>query len=50
MIEMLAMNLPEPLQFLNRGWWITHLVAIPVVFLLGMASCKKCKSNKPSAP
>jgi len=31
------MNLPEPLRFLNWGWWIVHVIAIPLVFYIGYA-------------
>ena len=27
--------LPESFRFLRIGWWITHLIAIPLVFVLG---------------
>jgi hypothetical protein len=30
-------ELPDTLHFLNGGWWVLHLVAIPTVFLIGMA-------------
>lgn len=33
--------LPEAFEFLNVGWWILHLIAIPVVFLLGFVVGKK---------
>ena len=34
---MLAVDLPKTLQFLQPGWFILHLSAIPLVFVLGMA-------------
>ena len=27
-----ASILPEPLHFLNWGWWVVHIVAVVVVF------------------
>jgi hypothetical protein len=38
---MLAEILPEPLEFLNWGWWLLHVVAIVVVFYIGWAMAKK---------
>jgi hypothetical protein len=46
MTEMLAVVVPEPIQFLNWGWWIIHVVAIVVVFLVGTAAGKKCAAKK----
>lgn len=40
-LPIVGLVLPEPLQFLNYGWFIVHLLAIPVVFLIGMAVGKK---------
>jgi hypothetical protein len=49
MAQLLGMSIPEPIQFLNWGWWIIHVVGISLVFTIGMAVGKKCKSDKPSA-
>jgi hypothetical protein len=35
--------LPEALEFLRWGWWVVHLIAIPVVFLIGLSVGKKGK-------
>lgn len=36
--------LPEALHFLNWGWWLVHLIAIPGMFLIGMAVGKsRCR-------
>ena len=38
MFDLLAdVDLPDTLRFLNGGWWLLHLVAIPTVFLIGFA-------------
>jgi hypothetical protein len=38
MLELAAsIQLPETLQFLNPGWFVLHLCAIPLVFLIGLA-------------
>lgn len=37
----LAVVLPEAFEFLNIGWWVLHLVAIPLVFFIGMAVGKR---------
>jgi H+/Cl- antiporter ClcA len=37
--------LPEALEFLNWGWWVVHLVGIPLVFLIGMSVGKKGKAQ-----
>jgi hypothetical protein len=49
MNEMLGVSIPEPMQFLNWGWWIIHVVGITVVFLIGRAVGKKCQCGKSSA-
>lgn len=41
----LGLVVPEPIQFLNWGWWIIHVVGIIVVFLIGMACGKKCHAK-----
>jgi hypothetical protein len=42
MLELAAnLQLPETLRFLNPGWFILHLCAIPLVFLIGMAVGRK---------
>ncbi len=33
--------LPEPFWFLGWGWWIWHLIVIPLVFWLGMLLQKR---------
>ena len=43
MLNLLAdVELPRTLQFLNLGWWIVHLVAIPLVLVIGMVVGKRC--------
>lgn len=42
MNEVLGIVVPEPIQFLNWGWWLIHAVGITVVFLIGMTVGKKC--------
>ena len=27
--------LPEAFHFLHVGWWVLHLIAIPLVFIVG---------------
>lgn len=29
------MNLPQPLRFLNWGWFLVHLIAIPLMIFIG---------------
>ncbi len=41
MNQVLGFVVPEPIQFLNWGWWVIHLIGIPVVFLIGMTVGKK---------
>ncbi len=46
MFTILGMEVPEPIEFLNWGWWIIHVVAITMVFLIGMAAGKsKCRKT-----
>ena len=33
--EGIGMQLPKTFRFLNPGWFVVHLVAIPLVFYLG---------------
>lgn len=33
--------LPETFHFLEVGWWVVHLVAIPVVFIVGFLVGKR---------
>lgn len=33
--------LPESWQFLRWGWWVVHLVAIPLVFFIGFLVGKR---------
>ncbi|MDD4890880.1 MAG: hypothetical protein PHU85_13245 [Phycisphaerae bacterium] len=33
--------LPQSLQFLHVGWFVIHLIAIPVVFAIGFAVGKR---------
>jgi hypothetical protein len=40
-LPILGIVVPEPLQFLNYGWFIVHLIGIPAVFLIGMFVAKK---------
>jgi hypothetical protein len=44
--HILAAVVAAPLQFLNWGWWIVHVVGIGVIFLLGHAAGKKCVAGK----
>ena len=46
----LAVDLPESLRFLNVGWWIVHIIAILVVYLIGFAVGLRRAKAKPSAP
>lgn len=43
--ELLAQHghgmLPQTFRFLYLGWWIVHLVAIPLVFVLGFLVGRK---------
>ena len=41
--------LPEALHFLQWGWWVVHLVGIPVVFFIGMAVGKGKKGGAAGA-
>ncbi len=41
--------LPESFRFLNVGWWIVHLIAIPLVFLIGWFLARK-KSHSSAGP
>ncbi len=41
--------LPDALQFLHVGWWIVHVIAIPVVFLIGYAVGKSKAAKPPGA-
>ncbi|MCE5326450.1 MAG: hypothetical protein LLG01_08545 [Planctomycetaceae bacterium] len=54
MYAILGVEVPEPIQFLNWGWWIIHVVAIIVVFLIGMAAgkskCRKTHTDTHAAP
>jgi len=29
------MDLPKPFRFLGPGWFVIHIIAIPLVFYLG---------------
>jgi hypothetical protein len=42
--------LPETFEFLNLGWWILHLVGIPVVFLIGFLVGRRGSKATPAAP
>lgn len=51
MIEPILGNgeiLPEALEFLNWGWWVVHVVAIVVVFLIGWGVGKKGAAPTPA--
>jgi hypothetical protein len=41
MSGLLGIVVPEPIQFLNWGWLIIHVVGIAVVFFVGMMVGKK---------
>lgn len=45
-LPILSIVVPEPLQFLNYGWLIVHLIGIPAVFLIGMFVAKKRAANQ----
>ena len=47
---LLSVVVPEPIQFLNWGWWIIHVVAIVVIFLIGVAAGKHCPMCKTKSP
>ena len=49
MMLTLASLLPEPLHFLHFGWWILHVIAITVVFLIGFAVGKRQRLNQDEA-
>jgi hypothetical protein len=34
-------RLPEAFHFLNAGWWVVHIIAIPVLWIIGYAMGKK---------
>lgn len=46
MSGLLAIVLPEPIQFFNWGWWIVHAIGITAVFLIGMMVGKKRAGTK----
>ncbi len=46
MIDLIAMELPATLRFLQPGWIIFHLTVIPVVFVLGMALGRRSMTQK----
>ena len=35
------MELPETFHFLNLGWWLVHVVAVALVFYIGLSVGKK---------
>jgi hypothetical protein len=39
-------DIPEAIWFLHWGWWIIHLVGIPLVFGLGYLAAKRCCAGK----
>jgi len=41
--------LPETFEFLRLGWWIVHIIAIAVVFMIGWAVGKKKGAARPAA-
>ncbi len=47
MTDMLGVVVPQPIQFLNWGWWVIHAIGITLVFMIGMAVAKKCCKAKP---
>ena len=34
--------LPEAFQFLHVGWWIVHVIAIPLVLYIGFTLGRRC--------
>ena len=47
MYELLAVDLPRTMQFLQPGWFVLHLAAIPIVFIIGMAVGRKTGYRAP---
>lgn len=41
MLELLAVELPGSMRFLQPGWWVFHLAVIPLIFVLGMVAAKR---------
>ena len=50
MNELLSVIVPAPIQSLNWGWWIIHVVAIVVIFLIGVAAGKHCAACNVKTP
>jgi len=48
--QVFAVAVPGPLQFLNWGWWILHVIGIVVLLLIGYALGRKCAAGKPTGP
>jgi len=44
--------LPETFHFLHLGWWVVHVIAILVVFMIGLGAARKCAvaPDLPEAP
>jgi hypothetical protein len=41
MLEIVAVELPSSMHFLQPGWWVFHLVVIPLIFVLGLAAGRR---------
>jgi len=41
--------LPETFHFLQVGWWVFHVIAVLVVFMIGLLAGRKCTA-KPDHP
>jgi hypothetical protein len=39
--DILAVELPRTLHFLQPGWFVLHIISIPLVFVLGMAVARR---------
>jgi len=40
------MELPETFHFLHLGWWIVHVIAIAVVFYIGLSVGRKKRAGQ----
>ncbi|MFP4057485.1 MAG: hypothetical protein ACLF0G_11505 [Candidatus Brocadiia bacterium] len=40
--------LPETFHFLQLGWWVVHIIAIPLVGFIGYTMGKKAGGGQPS--
>jgi hypothetical protein len=40
------MVLPDFWQFLNLGWWILHLFAVAIIYLMGVSHGRKLAAKE----